>query len=538
VSSTSTARSSGRATSHAAASDVRFLGALLIGGAFAIVLAGVQSPLFDLDRHAVPKELVLHCVAFAALLAMLPRMQRIEPGLVGALLAAFLLWSVLSTLFATNRWLAMRGVAITFSGVVVFAAAQRLAGAHATRRVLVGFAAAAALAALLGAAQAWGLEWTLLQGNRPPGGTFGNRNFLAHLLAIALPVTVYLTLTSRPGRALPGLVALLVLAGVIVLTRSRAAWVAVVLALVLATACGFVARHALTRAIRRTRLFMVGAALLCGALLAMVLPNRLEWRSEAPYTETFTGIVNYREGSGRGRLIQYGNTLRMLAERPITGTGPGNWFVQYPRFTTDGDPSFFADDPLPTNPWPSSDWVAFLAERGIIGVSLLGLAGLAALITALRRLDGEGDDALRAIALCATLVAAFTCGLFDAVLLLAPPTYFVFAALGLLLPSTRPVVSRPVKRRAQRILMVAMLGAAALAILANSAQLGAILLAGDGDDTDAVALAVRIDPGNHRLRLLLARRGRCTFREPHARAAAGLLPHHSAPRAALSACGG
>jgi hypothetical protein len=86
--------------------------------------------------------------------------------------------------------------------------------------------------------------------------------------------------------------------------------------------------------------------------------------------------------------------------------------------------------------------------------------------------------------------------------------------------------------------MVAMLGAAALAILANSAQLGAILLAGDGDDTDAVALAVRIDPGNHRLRLLLARRGRCTFREPHARAAARLLPHHSAPRAALSACGG
>jgi hypothetical protein len=50
-------------------------------------------------------------------------------------------------------------------------------------------------------------------------------------------------------------------------------------------------------------------------------------------------------------------------------------------------------------------------------------------------------------------------------------------------------------------------------------------------------MALRLDPGNHRLHLVLARRGRCTARLPHARALADLLPYHAAPRRALAACG-
>ena len=55
----------------------------------------------------------------------------------------------------------------------------------------------------------------------------------------------------------------------------------------------------------------------------------------------------------------------------MLGVGPGNWPVHYPRYMSPGDPSFDADDMIPTNPWPSSDWMALLAERGLPAFVLL-----------------------------------------------------------------------------------------------------------------------------------------------------------------------
>jgi hypothetical protein len=43
------------------------------------------------------------------------------------------------------------------------------------------------LGALTGLIQAYGLLTTDLASPRAPGGTFGNRNFMAHLVALGLP---------------------------------------------------------------------------------------------------------------------------------------------------------------------------------------------------------------------------------------------------------------------------------------------------------------------------------------------------------------
>jgi len=54
------------------------------------------------------------------------------------------------------------------------------------------------LGALTGLAQAYGLINTNLASlSRAPGGTFGNRNFMAHLVAIGLPVLLYLAFEAR-----------------------------------------------------------------------------------------------------------------------------------------------------------------------------------------------------------------------------------------------------------------------------------------------------------------------------------------------------
>ena len=548
----------------------------LVAGAFAIVLAGMPSELFDLERHAAPKELALHATALVCVPLLLRGWRRVRLGVVDAALAAFVIWSGVSALFAANRWLSLRAFGVTFSGYIVYRAARRIAwGADDERgalvgvdamdpgrvnqagagqavwrvgrasAVLAGLAAAAITGASIGIAQAYGFDAEWLAARRAPGGTFGNRNFLAHVLAIAAPGMLLLAMLPLRGRArvlrwlaFAGLAAA---AAAIVLTRSRAAWLGLAAGAGAMLLLGAIGRGALVGRLRAGAAGAAAVTVIIAVAAAVLLPNRLEWRSDSPYAETLVRIGDFREGSGRGRLIQYGNSLELIAYRPVLGLGPGNWFVHYPRVTEPGDPSFAGADPIPTNPWPSSDWVAFATERGPIGALLLLGAGVLAIVIVLRRLRQPapaGTEAAPAgVALAGTLAAALVTGAFDAVLLLAAPSFYVFTTLGLLLPPTRPVVDRATGRRLGLGLRAGAVAIAVALVLSSVGQVVAIRIAGTGSDRAALERAAHFDPGSHRLRLGLARRGGCSRRIPHARAAAALMPHHAAPRRALAACG-
>lgn len=507
------------------------LTALLLAGALAVVLVVTTSPVFDLDRHAVPKELVLHATALLGLAVMLPGWRRLDAGVIETLLGLYVVWSGISTLFATNHWLAFRAFGISFSGFVVFQMARAARRDGLGWAVVVGLALAATAGALTGLLQAYGLDWSLLRGERAPGGTFGNRNFLAHFAVIAMPVAGVVALSARKKHvAVVGLVALVVLTAAVVLTRSRAAWLAglVMLAVVALAAWRAVRAGAIARA--RTSIVVAGLAI--GAVAAILVPNRLDWRSGSPYRDSIAGLVNYQEGSGRGRLIQYRNSLKLVMHDPVFGTGPGNWMVKYPLVTTPGDPSFSGADPIPTNPWPSSDWIAIVTERGVIGAVLLLLVGLAAALVAFRRLR-DPELAPNAVAALGILAATFVTGLFDAVLLLAPPTLFVLGALGALLPDTGVVFARPLMDRPKRGLSWTTF-ALALALTGLSAmQLIAVVATQEGRTRAVLERAMKWDPGNHRIHLLLAMRGGGCG---HAQAAERLLPFHDWPRRLASRC--
>ena len=165
-------------------------------GAALAVLAAAPYPLFDLDRFFVPKELVLHAAALALALPLLRRASRLEFDAADLLLALYLLLGALGALFAPDWWLAARALAVTLSGAAVFWAAR--AAGPGERRAIVHFAAAAAaLAAALSVAQAYGLHSEFFSRNRVPGGTLGNRNFTAHIAAACLPALLLAALRAR-----------------------------------------------------------------------------------------------------------------------------------------------------------------------------------------------------------------------------------------------------------------------------------------------------------------------------------------------------
>jgi O-antigen ligase len=469
---------------------------LLQIGAIAVVLAATTHKAFELDRFLIPKEFVLHLTAALAGLFVL---RRIPFRRIDLFLIAYLVVSALSAALSTNYWLGMRAFFVSASCIVIFWTARALREAGVEKGLLAGLAFAVVLAAATSLAQAYGVRLDLFSINRSPGGTLGNRNFVAHAAAFGLPICMFVTLHAKRWLGyVVGIIGIGAVTAALVLTRSRAAWLAAA-AMLVVFLIGVLRDPALW-----PRFFGIVACAIGGVAAALLIPNTLRWRSDNPYLDSVTGVVNYEEGSGRGRLVQYERSLLMAARNPILGVGPGNWPVEYPDHAARNDPSM-DDGNMTFNPWPSSDWIAFLSERGVVATLLLAVALLG---IALKSKDP---------ALWAVLAAAIVTGLFDAVLLLALPGFIVWAALGALGGSGGEAPAAVVPWPLTLLLILVSLAGTAR----SAAQIAAMEMYATGTNLE---LASRIDPGNYRIHMRLARD--CD----HALAARALFPHATAAR--------
>jgi hypothetical protein len=242
--------------------------------------------------------------------------------------------------------------------------------------------------------------------------------------------------------------------------------------------------------------------------------------------------------------VQYSNSLRMTQAHPLFGVGPGNWPVAYPKFASRNDPSLSQEDGVVSNPWPSSDWVAYLAERGVIGFALLLAAMFGLFGRAVRDLRSgqtrDPDRVLTAIALVGTLVATAVVGTFDAVLLIAAPTFFFWTLAGALAPPGKGAITFSSGVRKLGPALVLALGV--LTIARSTTQLAAMPVYSTSSKLSALQQAAWLDPGSYRIRLRLAHayqgRGDCVRARAQARAARDLFPNAGEPKRILSACGG
>ena len=512
-------------------------------GAVAVVLAAVPYKQFELDRFFVPKELVLHLTALMATLCCLSRARELRLARVDQLLAGFLVLGILSALFATNWWLAGRAVALSLSGAACFWSARVVARSGLSRWLIAVFALAGVVGAITALLQTYGVRIDEFSLNRAPGGTFGNRNFMAHLCAITFPALLISALESSSRRAFGWwAAALAAVSASLVLSRSRAAWLALIVCVAVMIVFGFLAIRRAPGVIRWRRLALLALAAAAGAGASLVLPNTLNWKSDSPYLETAKSVVNYKQGSGHGRLVQYRNTARMSLHHPVFGVGPGNWAVEYPRFASEDDPSL-TEDGMTANPWPSSDWMTFLSERGPVAFILLTLAVVALVVDSLRalRVGGDPERTIAAWALLGTLSVLLVVSTFDAVLLLPAPALVAWGLLGALSPPSRAraVITLGLPRRLLSIMLV--LAAGALAVTRSGAQVMAMSVFESSTRARTVERAALLDPGSYRIHVRLAeayaRRGSCANVRAHASAARALYPNAPAPRRLLSNCG-
>ena len=512
----------------------------IIVGAFVVVLLSLPYKAFDLDRFFVPKELALHATAAITGLIALARRPRPSLSRIDTFLVAFLLLSVVSALFAENWWLATRALAITASGVTVFWVARALAAAGFERALIAGLSVAVVAGAVTALLQAYGLEPEYVSLSRAPGGTFGNRNFMAHLSAIGTPIILLSAIEARRSWGFAvGTVGMALVSAALVLSRSRAAWLALIVGGALILLLGWRMRTAWMDPVRRRRVRVLAGTAATAIIAALVLPNALEWKSDSPYLDSVRGVVNYKEGSGAGRLVQYRNSLTMAMANPVLGVGPGNWAVEYPKFASKNDPSL-NDEGMTSNPWPSSDWIAFVAERGFIAVLLYAFTLFALLVGAWLRAQHatSAHELLGSVALAATVVISAIVGAFDAVLMIAIPSLFLWTIVGALSPAGKPRYTLSANVRGPVIGVAVVL--AVLVVLRASGQVAAMSVYTTATTTNQAARAALFDPGSYRIAMRVAQgyaaRGDCARVRQYAGSARELFPNAPEPRRLLRRC--
>lgn len=520
---------------------------LMLGFIAVIIVALAYKP-FELDRYFVPKELVLHIVALICGIALFLRRRTVSLSVTDIWIIVFLAMSGLSALFATNYWLAQRALGLSVSSALVFWATRRIARNGGTSGLMIAAAAATVIAAATALLQAYGLDTEFFTLARAPGGTLGNRNFIAHIAAIGLPSIVWCTVTTRRQLvALAGSIGMAIVAATLVLSRSRAAWLALLASLIILGLLLVPSRKYWSHELVGGRLARLALAAAMGAILSITLPNTLHWNSDSPYLDSAKGVVDYRKGSGGGRISQYRNSLKMVEANPVFGVGPGNWPVRYVQYAPRGDKSL-TEDGTTANPWPSSDWVAFVSERGLIAaVAILG-AFAALFLGSIRNWKEapDGDAVLLKITLAGTITAAMVVSCFDAALLLAAPSFLIWGILGAASGgsrSTLPQRGREVDlgKAAWKALAAVTLGIVALSVARSATQTTAMTIIGRGGLTANWVRGATWDPGSYRINArvaeLYANRGKCAKARPFAKQAAGLFPSAATPKRILRRCG-
>ncbi len=512
------------------------LAALALGG-LATVLLVLGTRAFELDRFFVPKELALHATVLVAAVALWPRLRAAPFTTADRLLLGWLGLSALSALLSGNPYLGFRAWSLSASGVAMFWCARALAAAGLGARLAGLMAACVVVGAGTALAQAYGVKLEFASLSRAPGGTFGNRNFMAHLTAFGVPLLIWGVLAARRSAlAWLSIAALGACAAALVLSRTRAAWLALAVWGAVTVVVALSGPTLVTPTARLRAVLAIGA-LIAGLGGSLVLPNALDWKSDNPYLDSVKGVVNYKEGSGQGRLKQYANSLKLTLAHPLLGVGPGNWPAQYPAVAPANDPSLSDATGMTSNPWPSSDWMAALSERGPLATALLGFAIVSLLVAAWRaRRDAATPEArLAAITAGGILLLAAIEGSFDAVLLLPMPTFVAWAVVGALLPAPEASSARPMPTWVVALLMLSTLNAA----VASTLRIRAMAEYGTGT-LKSLTDAARHDPASFRIRLRLAEtyqsRGDCASAKREATIARDQMPKAPAPRRVLAVC--
>ncbi len=525
---------------------------MLLALAFALALGALAvSPFRHAAEVTLAKRTLLQLAAAGALLWI-----ALDAPLRARCLAGFSRAPLRTLGLAGLALLAWTGASLAWAPTAVFglplwsdaaAAAAMLVAVSTlctTPAARAGIAAAlvvgASATALLGIAQ-FLFGFDAIPQSGPPAATFGNRNFAAQVVVLALPLSLVGVRVARtPAVWLGSLGALSAMVVFLVYARSSAGWICGALALAIVAA-------PLLRANAGAMRVPAGRGRIAAAVVALVAVaglGRLDPDDPALATQSVSGEIATLgrdaraysgegfagvRGSARGRVAMLYNTGPMIADHPVAGVGLGAWRIYYPRYANAVVETGIGLRSLPFE--THNDYAQIVAETGLVGGALAAWLAVAVAIALRRAIAAapEGPERLMAWGAAASLAALAVNAAVSFPLQKTVPVIWGAAILGLLLGPLLPDprAADPAEPRWWRAAFAG--GAAALLTAASVHAVDAwrydlalsrvLTTAASGADGQALRLGAALRERDRDDRVLLSRLGDIHLRR---KSAAGL----------------
>lgn len=457
------------------------------------------------DAIALPRLVIAVVLVLAAWAVWLLAASRDEPlrfDTAWVILGVLVGWALLSLAFSPHRALALLGQSERLEGLVAILlyaalygiALQALSRVEDLRVVASCLGGSAVVLSVMGLAQYAGIDPTDYSFEQygfdihRAFATFGNPNFFAGLLVLALPVIVALALNAagRVERVIWSAGALIAVMALFA-TFTRGAWLAVGIELLLgAILWARAPKGPMSRRIQGG-LAAVFVALLVLVVISLNAPAEINVVSRV--TEAFQ-----QTGSASERTLLVGIAGAAAAKRPLLGYGPDTFLPVFRLHRTDAYVEAFHADGIVNNAhsWP----LQFAATLGFVGAALLVAAILVALWRGRKAFSKPGTTPggmVLAAVWVGCLGFAVHMALSVSVLGATVPFWVLLGALGTHTAKTRdiPRTTRTVAGAVVALLCVASLAVSFAFVSADASYLAARRAFSAGDTVGSLALSKR-----------------------------------------------
>jgi O-antigen ligase len=287
---------------------------------------------------------------------------RIRLALPDFLLLSFYIYTVGRLLFTSNKQFGSQPF-ISFSLlVVIYFVMHRLLNsfqdkAVAIEKILFGLILLGGVQSVIGLFQYAGYLNQMTTGYHITG-CFGNPGILANYLVCVLPVAlVYALESNKPYIKIPAVIVFFLILVLLVLSRARASWIAGVIVLMFILSVKYNLLQKLKRRLNST---------FKRALFVLVFTTLS--------VSSLYGLYQYKLDSANGRLFIWNQSLKIIKERPVFGTGFNTFPVIYPAYQA----AYFKENPeaikhgylAGDNINAFNEFIEIAVELGIIGLLL------------------------------------------------------------------------------------------------------------------------------------------------------------------------
>lgn len=265
--------------------------------------------------------------------------------------SAYIVMSAISLFNASNMTLAASRLVQVMFLLVVFSAANAFLPLARTVTVLATVTTIACAVALIHFLLPDTSEFSGIALQLSKISTFGNQTYFSGFLVLMFPVVLAKLMLSRDGALRRGVLIVLLgaMAYLLIVTESRSAWMAALVAVTI-----FLWLNFTTSAARRTSL-IVGLA---GAVLLFVsFRETILHRLAATFAMDPTSSVIRR-------LFFYEAAWKAFLHSPFIGNGLGNFIVFLPRFRSPDYWIFRSEDIVPH---AHNEFLEILSETGLLG---------------------------------------------------------------------------------------------------------------------------------------------------------------------------